>query len=62
MISPSFQDKTKKEIRFFLRKMENEGFLKTFKSENDEFIVISLKGFLHYEENFSVKNKIFTNL
>lgn len=62
MTSPSFQGKTKKEIRFFLRKMENEGFLRTFKFKDDEFIIISLQGFLHYEENFSVKNKFFTNL
>lgn len=60
--SPSFQGKTKKEIRFFLRKMENEGFLRTFKFKDDEFIIISLEGFLHYEENFSAKNKFFTAL
>lgn len=42
--------------------MENEGFLGTFKFKDEEFIIISLKGFLHYEEKFSPKNKFFTDL
>lgn len=58
MNSKEFQGKTKKEIRFFLRKMENEGFLKTSKIGDDEYITVSLKGFLHYEDNYSVKDKI----
>ena len=62
MSSKEFQGKTKKKVRFFLRKMENEGFLKTYKFRDDEIITASLKGFLCYEENYSMKNKIFTDL
>lgn len=62
MNSKEFQGKKKKKVRFFLRKMENEGFLKTSKFKDDEIITTSLKGFLYYEENYLMKNKIFTEL
>ena len=57
-----FLGKTKKEIRFFLRKMESEGFLKTYKFQNDEFLTATLKGFLYYEENLTKKNRTYTDL
>ena len=60
--SKEFQGKTKKNVRFFLNKMESDGFLKTREFAGDLIINATLRGFLHYEENYLPKNMIFTDL
>lgn len=60
--SKEFQGKTKKKVRFSLNKMESDGFLKTREFAGDIIITATLRGFLHYEENFLPKDKIFTDL
>lgn len=62
MNTDPFENKTKVEIRFYLRKMESDGLISTFKVMNDEFIQPKLKGFLEYERDINSSDKIFTML